>query len=107
MTLPDSGFTPEVVERLVRMTGGNLRLLTQVERVLSVNDTQIISVEIVEAARDSLVISQGTLRQIIQKTTTKTIPHAAVSRSFVNQERHPVSKFPKTLAVSTGGCNII
>ena len=60
MTLPDSGFTPEVVARLVRMTGGNLRLLTrlltQVERVLGVNDTQVISVEIVEAARDSLVI---------------------------------------------------
>ena len=63
MTLRDSGFTPEVVARLVRMTGGNLRLLTrlltQAERVLSVNDTQIISVEIVEAARDSLVIGQA------------------------------------------------
>jgi hypothetical protein len=57
---PYSGFTPEVVVRLGRMTGGNLRLLsrllTQVERVLGVNDTQVISVEIVEAARDSLVI---------------------------------------------------
>ena len=63
MTLPDSGFTPEVVARLVRMTGANLRLLTglltQVERVLGVNDTQVISVEIVEAARDSLVIGQA------------------------------------------------
>jgi len=45
------------------MTGGNLRLLTrllaQVERVLGVNDTQVVSVEIVEAARDSLVIGQA------------------------------------------------
>jgi hypothetical protein len=45
------------------MTGANLRLLTgllaQVERVLGVNDTQVISVEIVEAARDSLVIGQA------------------------------------------------
>jgi hypothetical protein len=45
------------------MTGGNLRplprLLTQVERVLGVNDTQIISVEIVEAAQDSLFIGQA------------------------------------------------
>jgi hypothetical protein len=53
----------EVIARLVRMTGGNLRLLTrlltQVERVLGVNDTQTISVEIVEAARDSLVIGQA------------------------------------------------
>ena len=63
VTMPDSGFTPEVVARLVRMTGGNLRLLTrlltQVERVLGVNDAQDISVEIVEAARDSLVIGQA------------------------------------------------
>jgi DNA transposition AAA+ family ATPase len=63
VTLPDSGFSPEVVARLVRMTGGNLRLLTrlltQVERVLGVNDTEVISVEIVEAARDSLVIGQA------------------------------------------------
>jgi hypothetical protein len=44
------------------MTGGNLRLrtrlLTQVERVLGVNETQVISVKIVETARDSLVIGQ-------------------------------------------------
>ena len=63
VTLPDNGFTSEVVARLVRMTGGNIRLLTrlmtQVERVLGVNDTQVISVEIVEAARDSLVIGQA------------------------------------------------
>jgi hypothetical protein len=31
----------------------------QVERVLGVNDAQVISVEIVEAARDSLVIGQA------------------------------------------------
>ena len=63
MTLPDSGLTPEVVARIVRMTGGNLRLITrllaQVERVLNVNDARVISVEIVEAARDSLVIGQA------------------------------------------------
>jgi hypothetical protein len=45
------------------MTGGNLRLITrllaQVERVLNVNDARVISVEIVEAARDSLVIGQA------------------------------------------------
>lgn len=62
VTLPESPFTPEVVARLIRITGGNLRLLTrlltQVERVLSVNDQQVVSLEIVEAARDSLVIGQ-------------------------------------------------
>jgi hypothetical protein len=45
------------------MTDGDLRLLTrlftQVERVLGVNDTQVIPVEIVEAARDRLVIGQA------------------------------------------------
>jgi DNA transposition AAA+ family ATPase len=63
VTLPPSALTPEVVARLVRITSGNLRLLTrllaQIERVLSVNDAQDVSVEIVEAARDSLVIGQA------------------------------------------------
>ncbi len=63
VTLPDSGLTPEGVARPIRMTGGDLRLLTrlptQVERVLGVNDTQVMSVEIDEAARDSLVIGQA------------------------------------------------
>jgi hypothetical protein len=42
------------------MTGGNFRLLTrlltQTERVLQVNDLHLISNEVVEAARDSLLI---------------------------------------------------
>jgi hypothetical protein len=33
-------------------------LLAQMERVLSVNDAQAVSLEIVEAARDTLVIGQ-------------------------------------------------
>jgi hypothetical protein len=45
------------------MTGGNFRLLkrllTQIERVLSVNDFQVISTAVVEAARDSLLIGPG------------------------------------------------
>jgi hypothetical protein len=35
------------------------RLLTQIERVLDVNNLQIVSIEVVEAARDSLVIGQS------------------------------------------------
>jgi hypothetical protein len=42
------------------MTGGNFRLLTrlltQIERVLQVNDLHLISNEVVEKVRDSLVI---------------------------------------------------
>jgi hypothetical protein len=43
--------------RLIRMTGGNLRLLTrlltQIERVLDVNNLDLVSAEVVEAARDT------------------------------------------------------
>jgi AAA domain len=63
VNLPEIPFTPEVVARLIRITSGNLRLLTrlltQIERVLSVNEAQVITLEIVEAARDSLVIGQA------------------------------------------------
>ena len=45
------------------MTGGNFRLLTrlltQIERVLSVNNLRLVSTAVVEAGRDSLVIGQG------------------------------------------------
>lgn len=60
---PESTFSPEVVARLIRITSGNLRLLTriltQIERVLSVNDAEAVSLEIVDAARASLVIGQA------------------------------------------------
>ena len=59
----EGALTPEVIARLIRITSGNLRLLTklltQIERVLSVNETPQVSVQIVEAARDSLVIGQA------------------------------------------------
>jgi hypothetical protein len=35
------------------------RLLTQIERILKVNQTEVVSKEIVTAARDSLVIGQS------------------------------------------------
>jgi len=58
-----AGRSQPVGARLVRITSGNLRLLTrlltQIERVLSVNDAEDVSLEIVEAARDSLVIGQA------------------------------------------------
>ena len=60
VTLPDEKLIPEVIASLIRMTGGNFRLLTrlltQIERVLRVNDLHLVSNEVVEAARDSLVI---------------------------------------------------
>jgi hypothetical protein len=63
VTLPDEQLRPEVIASLIRMTGGNFRLLTrlltQIERVLSVNDLYLVSTAVVEAARDSLVIGPG------------------------------------------------
>jgi Holliday junction resolvasome RuvABC ATP-dependent DNA helicase subunit len=56
-------LAPEVIATLIRMSGGNfrllIRLLTQVERILKVNQSEIVSKEIVTAARDSLVIGQS------------------------------------------------
>jgi len=63
VTLPNEPLAPEVIARLIRMTGGNFRLLTrpltQIERVPEVNELHIVSTEVVEAACDSLVIGQG------------------------------------------------
>jgi len=63
VTLPEEPFAPEVMARVLRMTGGNFRLLTrlltQIQRVLDLNNLQLISSEVVEAARDSLLIGQS------------------------------------------------
>jgi hypothetical protein len=63
VTLPNEPLAPEVIAKLIRMTGGNFRLLTriltQIERVLDVNRLHTVTPEVVEAARDSLVIGQG------------------------------------------------
>lgn len=42
------------------MTGGNFRLIhrlfTQIDRILEINQLKSITIEVVEAARDSLVV---------------------------------------------------
>jgi hypothetical protein len=47
VTLPDEQLVPEIIACLKRMTGGNFRLLTrlltQIERVLTVNDLHLVS----------------------------------------------------------------
>jgi DNA transposition AAA+ family ATPase len=63
VTLPDQPLDPDVIAKLIRMTGDNFRLLTriltQIERVPDVNQLDTVSTEVVEAARDSLVIGHG------------------------------------------------
>lgn len=61
--LPDEILAPDVIASLVRMRSRNSRLLsrllTQVERILKVNEFPSVTKEIVAAARESLVIGQA------------------------------------------------
>lgn len=53
----------EVVAGIIRITGGNLRLfhrlLTQTKRILKINQLPTVTIDAVEAARESLVIGEG------------------------------------------------
>jgi len=57
---PDDFTDAEALAAISRITSGNFRLVqrlfSQIERVLEINQVQMISQEVVEAARESLVI---------------------------------------------------